>query len=399
MSTHNRKSGFSTRAIHFGYDPHNNHGALIPPIYQTSTFAFPSAEYGAACFSGEQAGHFYTRISNPTLSLLETRIAALENAEAAVAFGSGMGAISATCWTLLQPGDELIADLTLYGCTHALFEHGLKKFGIIVTVIDMTDTAALTAAIGPRTKMVYFETPANPNMRLTDIAAVSEIAHRNGIKVVVDSTYCSPYLQQPLQLGADIVVHSATKYINGHGDVTAGLVATSSKLATQIRLQGLKDFTGAALSPGDAHLILRGLKTLVVRMDRHCDNAEAIAVRLAEHPVVKRVYYPGLKNDPYHDLARRQMRRFGAMIAFELHGGIDAGRRFINALNIFTRAVSLGDTESLVQHPASMTHSTYTPEEREHAMISDGLVRLSVGLEDLDDLLDDIEGALRAVNR
>ena len=399
MSAHNRKSGFSTRAIHFGYNPQNNHGALIPPIYQTSTFAFPSAEYGAACFAGEQPGHCYTRISNPTLSLLETRIAALENAEAAVAFASGMGAISATCWTLLQPGDELIADLTLYGCTHALFEHGLKKFGIKVTSIDMADTAALKTAIGPQTKMVYFETPANPNMRLTDIAAVSEIAHRYGAKVVVDSTYCSPYLQQPLQLGADIVVHSATKYINGHGDVTAGLVATSSELATQIRLQGLKDFTGAVLSPGDAHLILRGLKTLVVRMDRHCDNAEAIAKRLAGDPIVKQVYYPGLESDPYHELASRQMRRFGAMIAFELHGGIEAGRRFINALNIFTRAVSLGDTESLVQHPASMTHSTYTPDERERAMIADGLVRLSVGLEDLDDLLDDIDDALRAVSR
>ncbi|MEW6292543.1 MAG: methionine gamma-lyase [Pseudomonadota bacterium] len=399
MSAHIHKAGFSTRAIHYGYNPQDHQGALSPPIFQTSTFAFPTAEYGAACFAGEESGHFYTRISNPTLALLEARLAALENAEAAVVFGSGMGAISATCWTLLEPGDELIADLTLYGCTHALFEHGLKKFGIKITSIDLTNPSALEAAIGPRTRMVYFETPANPNMRLIDIAAVGEIAHRHGVTVVVDSTYCSPYLQQPLLLGADIVVHSATKYINGHGDVTAGVVATSAELAAGIRLKGLKDFTGAVLSPGDAHLILRGLKTLAVRMDRHCDNAEAVAVRLAEHPAVRQVYYPGLEGDPYHALSRRQMRRFGAMIAFELHGGIEAGRRFINALNIFTRAVSLGDTESLVQHPASMTHSTYTAEERKRAMIADGLVRLSIGLEDRDDLLNDIEDALSAMGR
>ena len=397
MSHSSRPQGFATRAIHHGYDPHDHHGALVPPVYQTSTFAFDSAEYGAACFAGEAAGHVYTRISNPTLALLEQRMATLENAEAAVAFGSGMGAITATCWTLLQPGDEIITDRTLYGCTHAFFMHGLQRFGVTVTRIDMTDPQALARAISAKTRLVYFETPANPNMRLIDIAACSEIAHGAGALVVVDNTYCTPYLQQPLMLGADVVVHSATKYLNGHGDVTAGIVACNAELAGRIRLEGLKDMTGAVLSPNDAQLIMRGLKTLALRMERHCENAEVIARRLAVHPAVARVYFPGLESDPHHALACRQMRRFGGMLAFELKGGLEAGRRFMNGLQLIARAVSLGDAETLAQHPASMTHSTYTPEEREAAQIPDGLVRLSAGLEDIDDLLADIDGALAAV--
>lgn len=390
------QKGFATRAIHHGYDPLEHHGALVPPIYQTATFAFESAEFGAACFAGEQAGHFYTRISNPTLALLEQRMATLESAEAAVAFGSGMGAITATCWTLLGPGDEIICDRTLYGCTHAFFQHGLQRFGVRVTSVDLSDPQALARAISAQTRLVYFETPANPNMRLVDIAACSETAHRHGALVVVDNTYCSPYLQQPLLLGADVVVHSATKYLNGHGDVTAGIVACRAELASRIRLTGLKDMTGAVLSPNDAHLVLRGLKTLALRMDRHCDSAERIADFLATHPQVAQVYYPGLTSDPHHALATRQMRRYGGMLAFELHGGLEAGRRFMNALQLVTRAVSLGDAESLAQHPASMTHSTYTPEERARAAIPDGLVRLSVGLEDVADLLEDLDQALAA---
>ncbi|TVT76494.1 MAG: methionine gamma-lyase [Denitromonas halophila] len=396
MSHASRPQGFATRAIHHGYDPLDHQGALVPPIYQTSTFAFGSAEYGAACFAGEEKGHFYTRISNPTLALLEQRMATLEGAEAAVAFGSGMGAITATCWTLLQPGDELITDTTLYGCTHSFFMHGLQRFGVKVTRIDMTDPQALADAISSKTRLVYFETPANPNMRLVDIAAGSAIAHRHGALVVVDNTYCTPYLQQPLSLGADIVVHSATKYLNGHGDVTAGIVACNAELAMRVRLEGLKDMTGSVLSPNDAHLIMRGLKTLALRMDRHCENAEAIARTLASHPAVDKVYFPGLESDPFHALASRQMKRFGGMIAFELKGGLDAGRSFMNHLSLITRAVSLGDAESLAQHPASMTHSTYTPEERAAAGIPEGLVRLSAGLEDIEDLIADIEHALAA---
>ena len=396
MSHPSRPQGFATRAIHHGYNPRDHHGALVPPVYQTSTFAFENAEYGAACFAGEAKGHVYTRISNPTLALLEQRMATLEGAEAAVAFGSGMGAITATCWTLLQPGDELITDRTLYGCTHAFFMHALQRFGITVTRIDMTDPTALAEAISGQTRMVYFETPANPNMRVVDIAACSQIAHQHGALVVVDNTYCTPYLQQPLHLGADVVVHSATKYLNGHGDVTAGIVACNAELATRVRLEGLKDMTGAVLSPNDAHLIMRGLKTLALRMDRHCTNAEAIARLLATHPAVAQVHFPGLASDPYHALARRQMRRYGGMIAFELKGGLEAGRAFMNGLQLIACAVSLGDAESLAQHPASMTHSTYTAEERMAAGISEGLIRLSVGLEDIEDLLADIHLALAA---
>ena len=397
MTDKNNDFGFSTRAIHHGYDPLQNNGALIPPIYLTSTFAFPTVEYGAGCFAGEQSGHFYTRISNPTLALLESRMAALENGEAGVAFSSGMGAIAATFWTLLRPGDEIIVNRTLYGCTFALLHHGIGEFGVKVKHVDMSDLIELEAAISPATRMIYFESPANPNMKLVDIAAVSDIAHKHqDIVVAIDNTYCTPYLQRPLELGADLVVHSATKYLSGHSDITAGIVVTSQALADRIRLQGLKDLTGAVMSPQDAYLLMRGLKTLALRMDRHCSNAQVIAACLQEHPAVEWVAYPGLPSFPQHALASRQMKLPGGMIAFELKGGLAAGQRFMNALQLFSRAVSLGGAESLAQHPASMTHSTYTLEERERHDISEGLVRLAVGLEDIADLLADIGQALQA---
>ena len=396
MNDKNNNFGFSTRAIHYGYNAQENNGAVIPPVYMTSTFAFATAEYGAGCFAGEEKGHFYTRISNPTLALLETRMAALENGEAGVAFSSGMGAIAATFWTLLRPGDEIIVNRTLYGCTFALLHHGIGEFGVVVKHVDMSNPAELEAAISPATRMIYFETPANPNMQLVDIAAVSSIAHRHSnMLVVVDNTYCTPYLQRPLELGADVVVHSATKYLSGHSDITAGMVVTRQNLADRIRLQGLKDLTGAVLSPHDAHLLMRGIKTLALRMDRHCSSAQAIAQILQEHPAVEWVAYPGLPTFPQYELATRQMKLPGGMIAFELKGGMAAGQRFMNALQLFSRAVSLGGAESLAQHPASMTHSTYTLEERALHGISEGLVRLAVGLEDVADLLADIEQALK----
>ena len=395
MNDKNNNFGFSTRAIHYGYNPLENHGAVIPPVYMTSTFAFATAEYGAGCFSGEEHGHFYTRISNPTLALLETRMAALENGEAGVAFSSGMGAIAATFWTLLRPGDEIIVNRTLYGCTFALLHHGIGEFGVVVKHVDMANPAELEAAISPATRMIYFETPANPNMQLVDIAAVCSIAQRHSdVLVVIDNTYCTPYLQRPLELGADVVVHSATKYLSGHSDITAGIVVTRKALADRIRLQGLKDLTGAVLSPHDAHLLMRGIKTLALRMDRHCSSAQAIAQMLQDHPAVEWVAYPGLPNFAQYELACRQMKLPGGMIAFELKGGMTAGQRFMNALQLFSRAVSLGGAESLAQHPASMTHSTYTLEERARHGISEGLVRLAVGLEDVADLLADIEQAL-----
>ena len=391
-----RKPGFSTRAIHHAYDPYAGYGALNPPVYLSSTYTFPTVEDGAARFAGEQAGYVYSRVGNPTTVLLEQRIADLEGGEAGLVTASGMGATTALMWTLLQPGDEVIADKTLYGCTFGFFNHGLAKFGVKITHIDMTVPANLERAINAATKVIFFESPSNPNMRLVDIAAVSAIAHRHGAKVVVDNTYCTPYLQRPIELGADYVVHSATKYLGGHGDLIAGAIVGPKESIDQVRFYGLKDMTGAVLSSQDAFLVLRGLKTLSLRMHRHCENAQGIAEFLAAHAKVELVHFPGLPTFPQIELARRQMKLPGGMVAFELKGGIEAGRRFMNALQLITRAVSLGDAESLAQHPASMTHSFYTPEERKSHMISEGLVRISAGLEDIEDLLNDVDQALQA---
>lgn len=396
MRAASHKPGFSTRAIHLGYDPQSHGGALVPPVYQTATYAFASVEYGAACFAGEQAGHVYSRISNPTLALLEQRMASLEGGEAGLALASGMGAITSTLWTLLRPGDELIVGETLYGCTFAFLHHGIGEFGVKIRHVDLNDLAALEAAITPQTRMIYFETPANPNMHLVDIPAVVGVARRHELLVTVDNTYCTPYLQRPLELGADLVVHSATKYLSGHGDLTAGLVLGRRALIERIRLQGLKDMTGAVLSAQDAALLMRGLKTLALRMERHCSNALRVAQFLERQAQIEVIRYPGLSSFPQFGLAQRQMRLPGGMIAFELKGGQQAGRRFMNALQVFSRAVSLGDAESLAQHPASMTHSSYTAQERAEHGISEGLVRLSVGLEDIEDLLADLGQALRA---
>jgi len=386
--------GFSTRAIHLGYDPRENQGALTPPVHMSSTFAFETAEAGGEIFAGERQGYFYSRIANPTLDLLEKRIASLEGAEAGLALASGMGAITSTLWTLLSPGDELIVDRTLYGCTFSFMSHGLTKFGITVTHVDLTNPENLEHAISDKTRVVYFETPANPNMRLVDIASVSEIAHAGGATVIVDNTYATPYLTRPIEHGADLVVHSATKYLGGHGDLVAGLVVGKAEVVSDIRLFGMKDMTGAVMAPLTALLVQRGLKTLALRMERHSQVAQQIAQWLADQPNVTDVSYPGLPSFRQADIARKQMMRPGGMIAFEMKGGIEMGRNFMNRLTLIQRAVSLGDAETLIQHPASMTHSTYTPEERAHHGISDGLVRLSIGLEDADDILADLEQAM-----
>lgn len=392
--TRNSRPGLATRAIHFGYDPRDEHGALTPPLHLTSTFAFETAEQGGEIFAGERAGYVYSRVGNPTTDLLERRIADLEGAEAALALASGMGAITALFWTFLEAGDEIITDLTLYGCTFAYFTHGLSRFGVTVTHVDMTDPDALRAAIGPKTRFVYFETPANPNMRLIDIEAISRIAHEAGAQVIVDNTYATPVLTRPIELGADFVVHSATKYLGGHGDLLAGIIAGRLEDMTAIRGIGLKDMTGAVIAPFNAMLILRGLKTLALRMERHSQSAGRVARMLEDHPAMERVFYPGLESFPQHDLARRQMADFGGMIAFEVKGGIEAGRQVMNRVRMIQRAVSLGDAETLIQHPASMTHATYTPEERAEHGISEGLIRLSVGLDNVEDILDDLELAL-----
>ena len=389
-----KKMGFATKAIHGG-STENEPGALSTPIYQTSTFYFECAEQGGRRFAGEEGGYIYSRLGNPTTKVLEDKIAILEGGEAAAAMSSGMGAISSTLWTLLKAGDHVVAAKTLYGCTFALLNHGLTRYGVEVDFVDITDPENVRKAMKKNTKVVYLETPANPTMLITDIEAISKIAHEiEGCQVIVDNTFCSPYLQKPLDLGADIVVHSATKYINGHGDVIAGIVVGKEDYITQVKMFGVKDMTGSVLSPNDAFLMIRGMKTLQIRMDKHCSNAMEVAKFLESHPAVEKVYYPGLESFEGHELAKKQMSQFGGIMAFEVKGGVEAGKKLMNSLHLCILAVSLGDAETLVEHAASMTHSPYSKEEREAAGISDGLVRISVGLEDVQDIIDDLKQGL-----
>lgn len=389
-----KEMGFATKAIHAG-TTENTPGTLATPIYQTSTFYFDSAEQGGKRFAGEEGGYIYSRLGNPTTKVLEDKIAMLEGGEAAAAMSSGMGAISSALWTLLKAGDHVVASNTLYGCTFALLNHGLTRYGVEVDFVDVADPENIRKAMKKNTKVVYLETPANPTMLITDIQAVSKIAHEvEGCQVMVDNTFCSPYLQRPLELGADIVVHSATKYINGHGDVIAGIVVGSEDYITQVKMFGIKDMTGSVLSPNDAFLMIRGMKTLQIRMDKHCSNAMEVAKFLESHPAVEKVYYPGLESFEGHELAKKQMSQFGGIMAFEVKGGVEAGKKLMNSLHLCILAVSLGDAETLVEHAASMTHSPYSKEEREAAGISDGLVRISVGLEDVKDIIGDLKQGL-----
>lgn len=392
----NPNVGLGTKAIHAGNVKDTQYGALTTPIYQTSTFVFDSCEQGGRRFAGQEGGYIYTRLGNPTVSVLENKVAALECGEACVAAASGMGAISSALWTIAGAGKHIVADGTLYGCTFALLNHGMSRYGVEVSFVDTSDLAAVKAALKENTCAVYLETPANPNLKIADIAAVAEIAHAYNpdIKVVCDNTFASPALQNPLTLGADVVVHSATKYLNGHGDVIAGFVVGKADFIGEVRMFGLKDMTGAVMDPFAAYLILRGLKTLEIRMERHCANAKAIAEFLDQHPAVEKVYYPGLKNHVGHDIAVRQMKDFGGMLSFEVKGGRAAGTKLVNALHLITVAVSLGDAETLIEHPASMTHSTYTEEELAASGIPGGLIRLSAGLENAEDIIADLEQAL-----
>ena len=392
-----KKCGLGTTAIHAG-TLKNLYGTLAMPIYQTSTFIFDSAEQGGRRFALEEAGYIYTRLGNPTTTVLENKIAALEEGEAGIAMSSGMGAISSTLWTVLKAGDHVVTDKTLYGCTFALMNHGLTRFGVEVTFVDTSNLEEVKNAMKENTRVIYLETPANPNLKIVDLEGVCKVAHTNpNTLVIVDNTFATPYMQKPLKLGVDIVVHSATKYLNGHGDVIAGLVVTKQELADQIRFVGLKDMTGAVLGPQEAYYIIRGLKTFEIRMERHCKNARTIVDFLNKHPKVEKVYYPGLETHPGYEIAKKQMKDFGAMISFELKGGFEAGKTLLNNLKLCSLAVSLGDTETLIQHPASMTHSPYTKEEREVAGITDGLVRLSVGLENVEDIIADLEYGLEKI--
>lgn len=382
--------------IHGGKQHDHAHGPLSTPIYQSSTFVFDNAAQGAARFAGDEAGYIYSRLGNPTTRELELKIAALEEMEDGAATATGMGAVSASVLSFLAQGDHLIASKAVYGCTFALFSHMLPKFGIEVTFVDMEDHNAVENALKPNTKMIFAETPINPNLVVIDLAFIGDFAKRRNLISVIDNTFMTPLLQKPKHFGIDIVLHSATKYLNGHGDVVAGLVCGSKEHIETIKLTVLKDI-GATISPHDAWLIIRGMKTLSVRMERHCNNAQKVAEFLAQHEKIEQVYYPGLKSHPGNKFIGTQMKAAGGVIAFELKGTLEMGAQFINATKLCTLAVSLGDAETLIQHPASMTHSPYTPEERLAAGISDGLVRISVGLEEADDIIDDLAQALAQI--
>ena len=391
------KKGIGTMSIHTG-NHKNPFGALAVPIYQTSTFVFDSAEQGGKRFALEEEGYIYSRLGNPTTAVFEEKIAALEGGEAAVATSSGIGAITSTLWTLLKAGDHVIADKTLYGCTFAYLNHGVAKFGVEVDFIDTSDLELVRKTMKSNTRVVYLETPANPNMKVVDIKAVAEIAHTNpNTLVVVDNTFATPFCQRPLELGCDVVVHSVTKYLNGHGDVIAGVVISKKEIIDQVRLVGVKDMTGYVLGPTEAFYIIRGMKTFELRMRRHCENAMKVAEYLEAHDKIEKVYYPGLKSHDGYEVASKQMEAFGGILAFELKGGFEAGKTLLNNVKMAALAVSLGDAETLIQHPASMTHSPYTKEERLAAGITDGLVRLSVGLENIEDIIADLEYGLAQI--
>jgi methionine-gamma-lyase len=400
--------GFATRALHAGEhvgQPQST--SHTGAIYQSSTFVFQSSAEGAEIFAGQKPGYIYTRLGNPTVLLLEAKINALEGAKiklddpevrvSSLAFSSGMSAISSTILALCSAGDTLIMGDVVYGATEHLAESTLSRLGINIVEVNTADLAAVerVMAANPSARAILFETPTNPMLAVTDIAGLVELVKgvNPEIKVIVDNTFATPYLQRPLELGADVVIHSTTKYICGHGTVVGGLMITTCDEVKDKAYTIIKD-VGGSPSPFDAWLVNTGLKTLPLRMDRHCANAMAIAEYLDGHPKVEHVYYPGLPSDPSHLLAKRQMSQFGGMVSFDIAGGLDAGRRLMDNIKIFTLAVSLGCVDSLIQHPASMTHACVPKEKREKAGITDGLVRISVGVEDSDDLIRALDEAL-----
>ena len=391
-----KSKNIETNAIHAGRINDTQFGSLATPLYQTSTFIFDNAQQGGDRFAGESEGYIYTRLGNPTTRQLEQRVAAMECMDDAAATATGMAAVSAALLTNLQAGDHMISSKAVYGCSFALMNHMLKKFNIEVTFVDMTEPENIKAAVKENTKLVFLETPINPNLVVLDLEKICAIAKEYKLLSIVDNTFLTPVLQQPAKFGADIVVHSATKYLNGHGDVVAGIVCASFEMINEIKMTTLKDI-GATISPHDAWLIMRGLKTLPIRMDRHCSNAQTVAEFLEQHPMVDEVYYPGLKSHSGNKFVGNQMKAAGGVIAFELNTDLTGGKTFIDAMELFSIAVSLGDAESLIQHPASMTHSPYTAEERADAGISDSLIRISVGLENVDDIISDLTQALAKV--
>ncbi len=387
-----KKAGFNSKLIHAG-GFEDNLGSATTPIYQTSTFQFESAEHGAKCFSGETDGYIYTRIGNPTIRELEKAMADLENGYDGIATSSGMGAINTVYLTYLGSGDHMISTDAVYGPSRGIMETLYPKLGIESSYIDTTNLNNIKKALKPNTKLIYVETPANPTIKVTDIEGAAKIAHDAGIPLCVDNTFCSPYIQKPLDIGADIVLHSMTKFINGHADIVAGMIVTKEKEAYG-KLRYIMANVGCNMDPHQAYMTRRGLKTLGIRIDRSQDNAMKIAEFLENHPKVSWVKYPGLKSHPQYELASKQMSGPGSMISFGLKGGYDAGQKMMNNIKLALLAVSLGGIETLIQHPASMTHSKLLRKHREESGISDELVRLSVGIEDVDDIINDLDQAI-----
>jgi methionine-gamma-lyase len=390
-----KDKGFNSKLVHGG-GFHDSLLSAVTPIYQTSTFKFRDAEDGARCFSGESEGFIYTRLGNPTIIDLEKTVAELENGFGGIATSSGMAAVNTVYLSLLEAGSHMVGHEALYGPSRAIMESLYPKFKVESTFTDTTDIENVKRAIRPDTKLIFLETPANPTIGITDIRAVCKIAHENNILVCVDNTFCSPYLQNPLELGADIVLHSMTKFINGHADVVAGVIVTKTQEHYKL-LRGVMMNLGCNMDPHQAFLTRRGLKTLAIRMDKAQENAIKIADFLEQHPKVEWVRFPGLKSHPQFELAQQQMRGPGAMISFGVKGGFTAGKTVMNQVELALLAVSLGGIETLIQHPASMTHSKLSKESREQAGISDGLIRLSVGIEEAEDIIKDLDQALQNV--
>jgi methionine-gamma-lyase len=387
--------GINSRLVHGGHHPDAT-GAVNVPIYQTSTFAFRDAAHGAALFAGEERGYIYTRIANPTIRVLEESVAALENGAGGVATSSGLGAVSTLYMALLGQGAHMVSTASVYGPSRGLIEKHFSRFGVAASFVDTSCLDNLRRAIRPETRLIYVETPSNPAMQVTDIAGAAKIALEHGIRLAVDNTFASPYLQKPLDLGADIVLHSVTKFINGHADVVGGVIVAKEEAIVR-RLRDVMVNLGCNMDPHQAFLVIRGLKTLGIRIEKAQAGAMAVARWLEAHPKVASVRYIGLPSHPQHELAKRQMRGFGSMIAFELKGGFDAGRKLMDHVTLATLAVSLGGVETLIEHPASMTHASMSKEARAAAGFADGLVRYSVGIEDADDLIADLEQALESV--
>ena len=384
---------FDTSCIHAGQEPDKQFGGVSVPIYQSSTFAFEDAQQGAARFSGKDNGYKYTRIGNPTTAALESSLAELEHGKAALATATGMAAISTIFMTFLGSGKHAVSTGSVYGPTRTLLEKELVRFGVQSTFVDSSNPENVKNALKPETAIVYIETPANPTLSISDIKACADIAHEAGALLVVDNTFCSPYLQKPLDLGADIVLHSMTKFVNGHSDVVAGMLVSKDEALIK-KMHGVLCQMGGTIDPHQAWLVLRGVKTLALRVKAAQENAGKLAEELEKHDKIEWVKYPGLPSHPQHELAKKQMSGFGAMISFGLKGGVEAGKKVMDSVGLCTLAVSLGGIESLIQHPASMTHAGLSPEARKQAGIGDGLVRLSVGCEDYRDIKDDIWQAL-----